>query len=113
MAEFALGILAVLSRVNRSGMLPLRIRIGIHAGPVVAGIIGRSKFIYDVWGDTVNVASRLESHGIPDRIQVSKPVREALAHRYQFERRGTITLKGRGRTPTFLMGPTLSASRTR
>ena len=66
----------------------LRVRIGIHTGPVVAGVIGRHKFSYDVWGDTVNVASRLEAHGVADRIQVSQEVREALAHRFEFEERG-------------------------
>ena len=63
-------------------------RIGIHAGPVVAGIIGTHKFIYDVWGDTVNIASRLETHGLPDRIQVSPAFRARLAEAYRFEERG-------------------------
>jgi class 3 adenylate cyclase/CheY-like chemotaxis protein len=100
--DFAVGLLETMARTD-DGEQPLRLRIGIHSGPVVAGIIGRHKFIYDVWGDTVNVASRLESQGLPDRIQVSKPVRDAVARRYTFERRGSISLKGRGRTPTFLL----------
>jgi class 3 adenylate cyclase len=100
--EFAVGLLDTMARTDE-GEQPLRLRIGIHSGPVVAGIIGRHKFIYDVWGDTVNVASRLESQGLPDRIQVSKPVRDAVGRRYAFERRGSIALKGRGRTPTFLL----------
>src|SRR5205814_2215464 len=62
-AEFAFGMLDGLERINGAKAVGLRIRIGIHTGPVVAGIIGRHKFIYDVWGDTVNVASRLESQG--------------------------------------------------
>ena len=78
---------------------PFQIRIGMHTGPVVAGIIGRHKFIYDVWGDTVNVASRLESHGLPNRIQVSEAMRRELAHRYSFESRGMIELKGKGKRP--------------
>ncbi len=102
--EFALGILAALERVNTANDQEFKIRIGIHSGPVVAGIIGRNKFIYDVWGDTVNIASRLESQGLPNQIQVSQVVQEALAHRYHFERRGTIALKGRGHTQTFLVG---------
>ncbi len=80
-------------------------RIGIHTGPVVAGIIGRHKFIYDVWGDTVNVASRLEANSLPGRIQVSEAVRGALADRYEFEPRGRIDLKGRGFTEAFLLIP--------
>jgi class 3 adenylate cyclase len=104
-AEFALGALEVLQRINASGDTDFHIRIGIHAGPVVAGIIGRHKFIYDVWGDTVNIASRLESQGAPDRIQVSEAVRDALAHRYDFEPQGTLTLKGRGEATTFLLVP--------
>ena len=65
----------------------------------------RHKFIYDVWGDTVNIASRLESHGLPDRIHVSAEVRDALAHRFAFEPRGTIMLKGKGETPAFFLIP--------
>ena len=71
----------------------------------MAGVIGRHKFSYDVWGDTVNVASRLEAHGVADRIQVSQEVREALAHRFEFEERGPIMLKGKGMTPTFFLIP--------
>jgi class 3 adenylate cyclase len=106
MAEFALGMLAALDRMNESGDGdPLQIRIGMHAGPVVAGIIGSHKFIYDVWGDTVNFASRLESQGLPRRIQVSKAMRNALRHKYSFEPRGRIALKGRGEAQTFLLVP--------
>ena len=74
------------------------IRIGIHTGPVVAGIIGRHKFIYDVWGDTVNIASRLESQGVAGRIQVSESIQTALSETYRFEGRGNIALKGKGET---------------
>jgi adenylate cyclase len=104
MAEFALAMLDALERLNASFATSFRIRIGLHAGPVVAGIIGRHKFIYDVWGDTVNVASRLESQGVAGRIQVSDEVRSALAHRYEFERQGRLALKGRGEAVTFLLG---------
>ena len=103
MAEFAVGMLSALDLLNAAHGTSFRIRIGIHAGPVIAGIIGRHKFIYDVWGDTVNVASRLESHGVADRIQVSAAVRDALAHRYDFEQQGTVTLKGRGDAVTYLL----------
>jgi len=66
----------------------LKVRIGIDTGPVVAGVIGKSKFIYDLWGDTVNAASRMESHGVPGRIQVTKRLRRRLGDRYRFEPRG-------------------------
>jgi class 3 adenylate cyclase/ActR/RegA family two-component response regulator len=102
MAELALGMIEMLQHLEE-GDPSFAIRIGIHTGPVVAGIIGQHKFIYDVWGDTVNVASRLESHGLPNRIQVSGITRRRLAHRFAFEPRGSITLKGRGRMKTFLL----------
>ena len=72
---------------------------------MVAGVIGHHKFIYDVWGDTVNVASRLEANSLPDRIQVSEAVRRLLATRYDFEPRGPINLKGRGCIDAFLLIP--------
>ena len=80
-------------------------RVGIHAGPVVAGVIGSRKFAYDVWGDTVNVASRLETTSSPGRIQVSAPVATALEGRFALEPRGTVALKGKGEVATwFLVG---------
>ena len=100
---FALAILDALQRISASEGRLIQIRIGIHCGPAVAGIIGRHKFIYDVWGDTVNIASRLESNGVPDRIQVSQSVRDAVAHLYDFEPRGSIALKGRGSAPAYLL----------
>ena len=78
-----------------------RIRVGIHRGPVVAGVIGRRKFAYDVWGDTVNVASRLETTAGPGRIHVSDEVASALASEYVLESRGLTELKGKGRTRTW------------
>jgi adenylate cyclase len=104
--QFGLGMLNALQRLNSTGEnRPLQIRIGVHTGPVVAGVIGHHKFIYDVWGDTVNVASRLEANGLPDRIQVSEATRRALEGRYNFEPRGPINLKGRGQTEAFLLIP--------
>jgi class 3 adenylate cyclase len=104
MAEFGLGMLDAVERYNRAGRLQLSVRVGMHSGAVVAGIIGKHKFIYDIWGDTVNVASRLESHGVAGRIQVSDVTAAALAGRYELEPRGTIELRGRGPMLAFLLG---------
>jgi class 3 adenylate cyclase len=82
---------------------PLPIRIGIDAGPVVAGVIGESKFIYDLWGDAVTTASRMESHGLPGEIQVTERVRDRLAGRYDLVARGEIEVKGRGPMRTWLL----------
>jgi adenylate cyclase len=79
----------------------LAIRVGIHTGPVVAGVLGTKKFSYDLWGDTVNIASRLESHSESGRIQVSGAVADALRPLFELEERGQVTLKGRGAMTTF------------
>lgn len=81
----------------------LSLRIGLQVGSVIAGVIGIRKFIYDVWGDTVNTASRLESHGAPGRTHVSETVFERLQGRFAFEARGTIELKGRGPMNTYFL----------
>ncbi|MEM6435643.1 MAG: adenylate/guanylate cyclase domain-containing protein, partial [Cyanobacteria bacterium P01_D01_bin.115] len=72
------------------------LRIGIDTGPVVAGVIGLKKFSYDLWGDAVNVASRMESQGVADHIQVTESVYELLKDEYTFEARGIIDVKGKG-----------------
>ncbi|HEX2393593.1 MAG TPA: adenylate/guanylate cyclase domain-containing protein [Solirubrobacterales bacterium] len=81
----------------------LEVRIGIDTGPVVAGVIGRAKFSYDLWGDTVNTASRMEHHGLPGAIQVTERVYERLRGRYELRRRGTIEVKGKGPMTTYLL----------
>ena len=78
-------------------------RIGINSGPVVAGVIGKSKYIYDLWGDTVNLASRMEATGLPGAIQVTRPVFETLRDKYAFESRGEIEVKGKGHVEAWLL----------
>jgi class 3 adenylate cyclase len=102
-AEMALAIRdEVASRIDPSGQ-PLAVRIGIDTGPVVAGVIGTSKFSYDLWGDTVNTASRMESHGITGYIQVTARTYERLREAYGFERRGSIPVKGKGEIVTYFL----------
>jgi adenylate cyclase len=104
MAEFAFAMLATLEQINRTLETPFQVRIGIHTGPVIAGVIGVNKFIYDVWGETVNLASRLEAHGLPGRIHISEATRQALAAAYDFEPRGLINIKGMGKIATAFLG---------
>jgi adenylate cyclase len=85
------------------GFGQLKMRFGIHTGPVVAGVIGKRKFSYDLWGDTVNTAARMESHGIPDAIQVTKDVYETLRDRYSFTPRGPVQIRGKGEMTTYLL----------
>jgi class 3 adenylate cyclase len=81
----------------------MKLRVGINSGPVVAGVIGKSKYIYDLWGDTVNLASRMESGGMPDTIQVTRSVYEKLKDEFVFEPRGTIEVKGKGGVEAWLL----------
>jgi class 3 adenylate cyclase len=90
-------------RLSAAHGVDLKIRVGIASGPLMAGVIGTDKFSYDVWGETVNLASRLESHGLPGEIQVSEAVRGALGDSFVFEPRGPIEVKGVGRLTTWLL----------
>jgi class 3 adenylate cyclase len=99
----ALDMQSALIRFNAEKDQSLKIRIGISSGPVVAGIIGTKKFIYDLWGDTVNTASRMESHGIPDAIQLTEATYQLLQDKYLFKKRGLIPVKGKGEMLTYLL----------
>jgi class 3 adenylate cyclase len=102
-ARMALDMKVAIAQVKHDKYPSFSMRIGIHTGPVVAGVIGVKKFIYDLWGDTVNIASRMESHGIPGEIQVSQAVYDRLRDYYVFEPRGAIPIKGKGEMVTYLL----------
>lgn len=102
-ANMALEMQQVITRpeFQLSGMEPLNLRIGINTGPVIAGVIGSKKFIYDLWGDAVNTASRMESHSLPGCIQVTEATYEQLKHQFVLEKRGTLWVKGKGEMVTY------------
>jgi adenylate cyclase len=102
-ADMALEMGAEVERCAAESGLALKVRIGMDTGPVVAGVIGRAKFSYDLWGDTVNTASRMESHGVPGAIQVTDRTYEQLRDRYELRQRGTIEVKGKGSMTTYLL----------
>jgi adenylate cyclase len=105
-ADMALAVREEVARHLDPGGRSLQVRIGIDTGPVVAGVIGRRKFSYDLWGDTVNTASRMESNGVAGCIQVTDRAYRRLRDRYRFERRGPVEIKGKGELVTwFLVGP--------
>lgn len=101
-ANMALDVLEVMKRYTWHAE-PIQVRIGINTGPVVAGVIGRQKFIYDLWGDAVNVASRMESNSMPGVIQVTGATYEKLKEHFRFERRDPIYVKGKGEMETYLL----------
>jgi len=102
-AEFALEALESFNEYAREFVEPLQVRIGIHTGTVVAGVVGTQKFSFDLWGDVVNVASRLESTGVPNRIHVSNAVQVRLHDDYEFEDRGDVEIKGKGSIHTWFL----------
>ena len=104
-ADLALDMMRAVDELTVPGLGPVRLRIGIHTGPVIAGVIGRRRPSYDVWGDTVNTASRMESQGLAGRIQLSDASRQQLPERFQLVDRGLVQVKGKGRLRTwFLVG---------
>jgi len=106
LALMALDMLEAMRSDDGVGQLGLELRVGINSGPVVAGVIGRKRFLYDLWGDAVNTASRMESHGAPGRIQITRATYELVADEFECEPRGTIAVKGKGAVEVwYLLGP--------
>ncbi|TML14166.1 MAG: adenylate/guanylate cyclase domain-containing protein [Actinobacteria bacterium] len=103
LALMALDMLDAMRSDDEVGRLGLELRVGINSGPVVAGVIGRKRFLYDLWGDAVNTASRMESHGTPGRIQITGATYELLADEFECVPRGTITVKGKGEVETWYL----------
>jgi adenylate cyclase len=102
-AMLAPRMLAAVDDIAKATDLKLQARVGVHTGPIVAGVLGTHKFVYDVWGDTVNTASRMESQSVPGRIQVSAATRIALGDRFKFEPRGTMEIKSKGMMETYFL----------
>jgi len=102
-AAFAFDMLRAVSRHTTWKGEPIRLRVGMNTGPVVAGVMGRHKFAYDLWGDAVNTASRMESNGLANVVQVTEAVRDKLRDKYEFEEREPIYVKGKGEMVTYLM----------
>jgi adenylate cyclase len=103
LALVALDMLEAVRSADGVGYLGLELRIGINSGPVVAGVIGRKRFLYDLWGDAVNTASRMESHGTPGRIQITRATYELLKDEFECEFRGTVSVKGKGDMETWYL----------
>jgi adenylate cyclase len=102
-ANMALDMLEVMDRINEKNHYQLKIRIGISTGAAVAGVIGKRKFFYDLWGEVVNTASRMESHGVAGRIQLSDSTHEQLGESFLVEKRGAIEVKGKGEMNTWFL----------
>jgi adenylate cyclase len=102
-AAAALEMQACVRNYTFPNGLPIQLRTGIHSGPVVAGVIGASKFSYDLWGDTVNIARRMEELGVPGAIQITEQTLGLVKDHFVAEPRGTVQVKGRGEVPAYLL----------
>ncbi len=101
--EFSLAALECMESINVVNGTNLQLKIGMHTGPVVAGIVGQTRYTFDLWGETVNLASRMETLGVPGKIQLTASTYSRLHHAYDFEPRGTIEVKGKGEMETYLV----------
>ncbi len=109
-AEMALAMQRVTREFRHKSGESIQVRVGLHSGPVVAGVIGKRKFIYDLWGDTVNTASRMESHGLADAVHLSEASYGLLEAKYRMTARGTVEIKGKGPMQTWLLDGRKGAS---
>ncbi|HRX55664.1 MAG TPA: adenylate/guanylate cyclase domain-containing protein, partial [Verrucomicrobiales bacterium] len=104
-ARFAIDLFTEIGSIQEMVEGPINLRVGIDSGPVIAGIIGRNKFSYDLWGDTVNIASRMESNGLAGKIQVSENTWNILKDKFTFTERGEIEIKGKGSMRSWILEP--------
>jgi adenylate cyclase len=102
-AEMALAMIDAVESAGAAAGQPLQLRVGLNTGALIAGVLGTHKFVYDIWGDTVNTAKRMESHGLPGRVHVSATTREALGDAFRFEPRGSLEVKGKGSMETYFV----------
>ena len=103
MIRFAQGLLEDVRAFNEASPVKLEIRLGINSGSLVAGVIGKTKFIYDIWGDTVNVASRMESTGVPMKIHVTENTKAQTSDLFQYSENTEIDVKGKGMMKTYFL----------
>lgn len=103
MVQFGLEMVAITGRISEKHQISIGIRVGVHSGSLIAGVIGKSRFAYDMWGETVNMASRMESSGVAGRVQVSEPAFQRLDGRFAFEARDNLAIKGVGTVSAYLV----------